>query len=118
VVTRTLSQPLEEYKVETPTALALRQLHQAGVQIRPGEKVRFVHREKAGPKELRVQAAPFLEGLEGYDAKLYLELLERAVAEVMTGVFGKADAARDLTAAKTGPVGGRSSLWRPRRRGG
>ena len=28
-------------------------------------------------------AAPFLETLDGYDTKLYLELLERAVEEVM-----------------------------------
>ena len=91
VVTRVISQPLEDYKVDTPAALALRQLHQAGVQIRPGEKVRFVHREgRRGPKECRVQAAPFLEGLEGYDTEFYLELLERAVSEVMTGVFGEA----------------------------
>jgi hypothetical protein len=46
--------------------------------------VRYVHREgKRGPKECRVQAAPFLETLEGYDTTIYLELLERAVAEVM-----------------------------------
>jgi DNA polymerase-2 len=120
VVTRVLSQPLEDYRVDTPTALAMRQLQQAGVQVRPGEKVRFVHRERRGPKELRVQAAPFLEGLEGYDTATYLELLERAVVEVMTGVFGEAGQKREsrLTAAKTGPVGGRNSLWRPRRREG
>ena len=35
------------------------------------------------PQECRVQAAPFLEALDGYDTKLYLELLERAVEEVM-----------------------------------
>ena len=120
VVTRVLSQPLEDYRVDTPTALATRQLHQAGVQIRPGEKVRYVHRERRGPKELRVQAAPFLEDLEGYDTTTYLELLERAVVEVLTGVFGDAGQERQgrLSAAKTGPTGGRNSLWRPRRRGG
>jgi DNA polymerase elongation subunit (family B) len=120
VVTRVLSQPLEDYRVDTPTALATRQLHQAGVQIRPGEKVRYVHRERRGPKELRVQAAPFLEGLEGYDTTTYLELLERAVVEVMTGVFGDAGQKKQgrLSAAKSGPVGDRNSLWRPRRRGG
>jgi DNA polymerase-2 len=120
VVTRVLSQPLEDYRVDTPTALALRQLQRAGVQIRPGEKVRYVHREHRGPKELRVQAAPFLEGLEDYDTAIYLELLERAVVEVITGVFGEQDQKRPsrLNAAKTGPVGGRNSLWRPRRRGG
>jgi DNA polymerase elongation subunit (family B) len=120
VITRVLSKSLDEYKVDTATALALRQLQQAGVQVRPGEKVRFVHRERRGPKELRVQAAPFLEGLEGYDTSIYLELLERAVEEVMTGVFGEADQEGQgrLSAAKTGPVGGRSSLWRLRRKGG
>jgi DNA polymerase-2 len=120
VVTRVLSQPLEDYRVDTPTALAMRQLQQAGIMVRPGEKVRFVHRERRGPKELRVQAVPFLEGLEGYDTDTYLELLERAVVEVMAGVFGEGGQERQgrLTASKTGPVGDRSSLWRPRRRGG
>ena len=84
VITRVLSQKVEEYKVDTPTSLAARQLEDAGIHIQPGEKVRYVHREgKRGPKECRVQAAPFLESLDGYDTKLYLELLQRAVEEVM-----------------------------------
>jgi len=84
VITRVLSQKVEEYKVDTPTALAARQLEAAGIHIQPGEKVRYVHREgKKGSKECRVQAAPFLETLDGYDTSLYLELLERAVEEVM-----------------------------------
>ena len=86
-VTRVISQALEDYRVDTPSALAMRQLRQAGVQVRPGEKVRFVHREKRGPKELRVQAAPFLDSLETYDTGIYLELLERALEEVLQGVF-------------------------------
>jgi DNA polymerase-2 len=84
VITRVLSQPVTDYKVDTPTALAARQLEAAGIPIQPGEKVRYVHREgKRGPKECRVAAAPFLETLDGYDTTIYLELLERAVAEVM-----------------------------------
>jgi DNA polymerase elongation subunit (family B) len=84
VITRVLSQKVEDYKVDTPTALAARQLEAAGIHIQPGEKVRYVHKEgKRGPKECRVAAAPFLETLDGYDTKIYLELLERAVAEVM-----------------------------------
>jgi DNA polymerase elongation subunit (family B) len=84
VITRVLSQRVEEYKVDTPTSLAARQLEAAGIHIQPGEKVRYVHREgKRGPKECRVQAAPFLETLDGYDTKIYLELLERAIEEVM-----------------------------------
>ena len=55
VITRVLSQPVADYKVDTPTALAARQLEAAGIHIQPGEKVRYVHREgKRGPKECRV----------------------------------------------------------------
>jgi DNA polymerase II len=89
VITRVLSQKVDEYKVDTPTALAARQLEIAGIHIQPGEKVRYVHREgKRGPKECRVQAAPFLETLDDYDVGLYLDLLERAVEEVMV-LFGE-----------------------------
>ncbi len=89
VITRVLSQAPADFKVDTAVALAARQLERAGVRLVPGEKVRYVHREqKGGPPELRVQAAPFLDNLESYDTRHYLDLLRRAVAEVMEGVFG------------------------------
>ena len=51
VITRVLSQKVEEYKVDTPTSLAARQLEQAGIHIQPEEKVRYVHREgKRAPR--------------------------------------------------------------------
>ena len=51
VITRVLSQPVADYKVDTPTALAARQLEDAGIHIQPGEKVRYVHRRgKAAPR--------------------------------------------------------------------
>ncbi len=84
VITRVLSQKVADYKVDTPVALAARQLEAAGLHLHPGEKVRYVHAEKkGGPKETRVRAAPFLETLDDYDVELYLELLERAIEEVM-----------------------------------
>jgi DNA polymerase elongation subunit (family B) len=84
VITRVLSQKVEDYRVDTPTALAARQLQAVGIQIQPGEKVRYIHREgRRGPKECRIQAAPFIETLDEYDTRLYLELLERAIAEVL-----------------------------------
>jgi DNA polymerase-2 len=87
IITRVLSQPVADYQVDTPTALAARQLEAAGIRLQPGEKVRYVHQEgKRGPKECRVQAAPFLEALDGYDTKLYLDLLERAVTEVLVAL--------------------------------
>jgi DNA polymerase elongation subunit (family B) len=84
VITRVLSQKVEDYRVDTPTALAARQLQAVGIQIQPGEKVRYIHREgRRGPKEGRIQAAPFIETLDEYDTRLYLELLERGIKEVM-----------------------------------
>ena len=83
VITRVLSQPVEEYRVDTATALAARQLQAAGIHLAPGEKVRYVQLERKGPKETRVQAAPFLETLDRYDTGTYLELLDRAIDEVL-----------------------------------
>jgi DNA polymerase-2 len=83
VITRVLSQPVEEYRVDTATVLAARQLQAAGIHLVPGEKVRYVQLERKGPKETRVQAAPFLETLDRYDTGHYLELLDRALDEVL-----------------------------------
>jgi DNA polymerase-2 len=84
VITRVLSQKVEDYKVDTPTSLAAARLEAAGIHLQPGEKVRYVHAEpKGGPKECRVQAAPFLDTLDDYDVGLYLDLLERAIKEVL-----------------------------------
>jgi DNA polymerase-2 len=83
VITRVLSQPVAEYRVDTATALAARQLQAAGINLVPGEKVRYVQLERKGPKETRVRAAPFLDTLDGYDTGHYLELLDRAMEEVL-----------------------------------
>jgi DNA polymerase-2 len=88
-ITRVLSQPVADYKVDTATALAARQLDLAGIHVQPGEKVRYVHREKkGGPKGTRIQVAPFLETLDDYDLNLYLAMLERAIEEVMLPLRG------------------------------
>ena len=63
VITRVLSQPLEDYEVDTPTALAVRQLQQAGITVRPGEKVRYVHREtRAGAQRVAGPGRSFSRG--------------------------------------------------------
>ena len=48
VITRVLSQKVADYKVDTPTSLAARQLEKAGIHLQPGEKVRYVHAEAEG----------------------------------------------------------------------
>ncbi|MBW2135024.1 MAG: hypothetical protein JRG72_07320 [Deltaproteobacteria bacterium] len=84
LITKVLSQPLDHYRVETHTALAARQLEAAGIMLKPGEKVRYVVRDRQAPPESRVLAAPFLDQLDGYDTAYYVELLARAAQEVLS----------------------------------
>lgn len=84
LITRVLSQPVAQYLAETHTALVARQLEAVGISLVPGEKVRYVVRDRYGPPETRVLAAPFLEALDCYDTAYYLELLHRAAQEVLS----------------------------------
>ena len=84
VITKVLSRPLEQFKVQTHTCLAAGQLQAAGIRLVPGEKLRYVVRDRHGPPETRVLAAPFIyDSLDRYDTEYYLELLAKAVAEVL-----------------------------------
>jgi DNA polymerase elongation subunit (family B) len=83
VITKVLSRPLEQFRVQTHTSLAARQLQAAGLKLVPGEKLRYIVRDRRGPAETRVLAAPFFETLDRYDTDYYLELLAKAVAEVL-----------------------------------
>jgi hypothetical protein len=59
-------------------------LQAAGIRLVPGEKLRYIVRDRHGPPETRVLAAPFIyEALDRYDTAYYLELLDKAVAEVL-----------------------------------
>jgi DNA polymerase I len=61
LLNRRLTKEIDDYAAETRTALAARQLADAGVKVHPGERQRFVVREaKARGKSRRVHA----EGLE------------------------------------------------------
>lgn len=83
IITKVLSRPLAEFRVQTHTALAARQLEAAGLRLVPGEKIRYIVRDRQGPPEARVLAAPFCEALDRYDQEYYLELLAKAVDEVL-----------------------------------
>jgi len=83
IITRVLSRPLAEFRVQTHTALAARQLEAAGLRLVPGEKIRYIVRDRQSPPEARVLAAPFCEALDRYDREYYLELLAKAVDEVL-----------------------------------
>ena len=78
-----LSQPVADYKVDTPTALAARQLEATRHPYPAGGEGTLCAPERETEPEYQVATAPFIETLDSYDTKLYLELLERAVEEVM-----------------------------------
>ncbi|HAY21058.1 MAG TPA: hypothetical protein DCY27_02610 [Desulfobacterales bacterium] len=83
VITKILSRSPDRFRVQTHTALAARQLQAAGIRLVPGEKLRYIVRDRQGPPETRVLAAPFFDALDRYDTEYYLELLAKAVDEVL-----------------------------------
>ena len=84
VITRRFSRPLNQYKVDTQSALTLQQLEAEGLALHPGQRVAYLLRDGAAalPEE-RVVPAPFLTGEESYDRKKYLELLLKAGEELL-----------------------------------
>ena len=78
LVTKRVSKTLDEYRQVNDAAVALHQLDAEGMEVNPGEQVRFVI-TCAGSKDLgrRVSAEPFAS--EGdYDPEAYVDLLIRA----------------------------------------
>ncbi|MBI5585834.1 MAG: hypothetical protein HY892_18640 [Deltaproteobacteria bacterium] len=88
IITRRFSRPLNQYKVDTQSALTLQQLEAEGLALHPGQRVAYLLRDGAAvsPEE-RVVPAPFLTGQEPYDRKKYLELLLKAGEELLVS-FG------------------------------
>ena len=83
ILKRTLTKEIDDYSVTTRTAVAARQLRDAGIRINPGERVQYViTNARAKDKSARVQAGE-LELDRGYDAQEYIKLLNAAAAEVL-----------------------------------
>jgi len=83
LVAKSVRQKVNEYKVDNLTALALRQLDEAGIEIHPGEKVHYLIKDSASKnKEERVRAYPFLGADDDYDEEKYREFLLDAAKEV------------------------------------
>jgi DNA polymerase-2 len=84
LVAKSTRQKVSEYKVDNLTALALRQLEDAGIEIHPGEKVHYLIKDSgAKNKEERVRAYPLLNADDFYDEEKYRELLLKAAEEVL-----------------------------------
>jgi hypothetical protein len=61
VITRRLTRPLEEYRVKTPSAMALEQFESVGLTIHPGQKVGYQLRDsELTSGEERILPAPSL----------------------------------------------------------
>ena len=82
VVTQRLSRQPEDYRVLTPAARVARQLIEAGVELSPGEMLRFVY--VAGPEKVRVWEGDARD--RPLDVGAYVELLTRAVESLLAPV--------------------------------
>jgi DNA polymerase elongation subunit (family B) len=93
LVSKSVSRAPEEYRVDTATAVALRQLADVGLHLYPGERVRYLIRQaKASNTGERVRAFPRLGPDDGVDVCAYQAILLDAELELLT-LFGY-DAAR------------------------
>jgi DNA polymerase elongation subunit (family B) len=85
---RQLSQHPSAYRAEVHTAIAARQMLEAGIELNPGQTIAYVvTRAEAKTSRLKVRALPLMSGSARYDRRWYLELLLGA-AEELFGPFG------------------------------
>ena len=80
---RTMTKDVNAYSVETRTAIAARQLKDAGVRTHAGERVRYLITDaRAKERSNRVRAEEIEQG-EDYDAEEYVKILKSAAAEII-----------------------------------
>ena len=87
-ITTRISRSLDRYRVFNDQVAALELMAREGVEVNPGESVRYVilnHRSKT-PVE-RVKLAELINGAEKYDRRRYFELLLR-MGESILRPFG------------------------------
>ena len=83
VIRRRISRRLEEYSQFNDSVAALRQLHERGFDLEPGQSIEYVMVDSESDRSWeRVSVAPFL-GHE-YDAEKYVELVHRGAAELLS----------------------------------
>jgi DNA polymerase-2 len=82
LVTKTVSQEVEAYRVANATALALKQLRAVGIHRHPGEEVRYLLCPPASTSE-RVRAFPCLRPEDSADLERYRTMLCDAVMELL-----------------------------------
>jgi DNA polymerase elongation subunit (family B) len=88
VFTVTVSREFKDYRVNSFSRIALRQLRREGVDVLPGQAVRYIvtdHRSKRHYKRVRIAEA--WQRKEGYDADFYVKRLVKAT-ETLLRPFG------------------------------
>jgi DNA polymerase II len=92
-----ISQEPNAYKVDSLTALAAQQLEDVGIEIHPGEKVRYVIKNaESKDKAERVKPFPLVGPDDTYDVKKYLEMLVKATEEILIHVGYVAKQLREM----------------------
>ena len=81
-IKRSVTRAVGDYRVETRTAQAVRELRDAGVPVHPGETIKYVFYSRTPGGKKRVKAYP-LTATISYDAQAYVELLNEAMAELV-----------------------------------
>jgi len=85
IMRRSISRRLEEYVQFNDSVAALRQLHERGLELQPGQAVEYLITDSSSKSSWqRVKAAPFLDGDERYDAERYVDLVLRGAAELLS----------------------------------
>jgi len=83
-IRRTISQTPNDYKVDSPIALAAQQLEDSGIPIHPGEKVSYIIKDaQSRNKSERVRPFPLMSPDDTYDTEKYQEMLAKATEEVL-----------------------------------
>jgi len=82
IVGHNLSRQPEEFTVRTPAARVAAEFTRAGIQLSPGERLRFVY--VSGPEKAR--AWDLLEAPAAYDRQVYTKLFLRAVESLLAAV--------------------------------
>jgi DNA polymerase elongation subunit (family B) len=85
IMRKSISRRLEEYVQFNDSVAALRQLHDQGFELQPGQAVEYLITDsKSKSSWQRVRAAPFLDGDERYDAERYVEFALRGASELLS----------------------------------
>ncbi|OIO08419.1 MAG: hypothetical protein AUJ52_08280 [Elusimicrobia bacterium CG1_02_63_36] len=87
-ITMHVSKTPDEYRGNSPQAIAAKTLASRGLSLRRGETLRFVIASAKDPvKEWRVTPLALLEGPLEFDERKYAQLLERAAWEILEGLM-------------------------------